>query len=623
MFYKLALLLFLLPHLTYGLACEKSFAKRSKYVSYQEARKYAKDNKITGVEDWFRRKHPAHIPSSIAEYFKKRGEWRGWPAFLGKKYVSYEAARRYAIKNNIKSEDDWFRRTHPENIPRTVAYYFKKQGKWTSWYDFLNKKKDKKQATYNISYEEARQYAIENNIKSIADWKRRSHPAHIPRSIVKYFQRRGKWTSWYDFLNKKKSEHNISYEEIRQYAIKNNIRSAADWESREHPPQIPRNVAKHFQKQDKWTSWYDFLNKKKNEYNISYEEARQYAIKNNIRSEADWKSREHPPHIPKSVVHYFQRQDKWQGWHAFLGKKRDRRQDTYNISYEEARQYAIEKNIRSQDDWLSREHPANIPRYIAKYFKKRGKWTSWYDFLGKQKKQDLLEGRKEEVNKYVSYEEAREYAIKNQIKNAQDWNSREHPPGIPSNVAAYFKRQDKWTNWYDFLGKQKKQDLPVDKKIEISEYVPYEEAREYAIKNQIKNAKDWKSREHPVDIPKNPDRAYERTDDWQGWPAFLGTALEISYAEARQYAIDNKITTANEWKKHNHPPNIPKNPQQYFSKTHDWISWYDFLGKEKKNDTSSEFREHLHQKLDGNKVDKSSDIFIIGPLGSPPKRRIR
>ena len=140
------------------------------------------------------------------------------------------------------------------------------------------------------------------------------------------------------------------------------------------------------------------------------------------------------------------------------------------------------------------------------------------------------------------------------------------------------------------------------------------------LQTRFKMCKIGKAGEHPAHIPKKPDYMYEKTDEWQGWHAFLGKE-RVSYAEARQYAIENQITTAKEWRERKHPPNIPNRPDRYFSKTHDWTSWYDFLGKVKKNGSTPEFREHLHQKLDGNKVEKNSDIFIMPPLGMSKRRR--
>ena len=259
MFYKLALLLFMFPHLTYGLPCEKPFAKRNKYVSYQEARKYAIANRIRTRADWESREHPTHIPRDIAKYFQRQGEWTNWHDFLGKKRVSYEEARKYAITNRIRSRADWESRKHPTHIPRTVAKYFKKQGKWQGWHAFLGKKK--------MSYEEARQYAITNNIRSIADWKSRKHPVYIPTAVANYFRRQGKWQGWPAFLGRKRDgrqgTYNISYKQARQYAIDSQIKDAKDWNLRKHPAHIPRDIAAYFKKQGKWTSWYDFLGKKK------------------------------------------------------------------------------------------------------------------------------------------------------------------------------------------------------------------------------------------------------------------------------------------------------------------------------------------------------------------------
>ena len=201
MFYKLALLLFLLPHLTYGLACEKPFAKRNKYVSYEEVRQYAIKNKIKSPRDWKSREHPAYIPKHPYHYFARRGQWKSWYHFLSTKtkfsrHVPYKQARQYAIKNNVKGVRDWRSLKLPPNFPKYPDSAYGIEGKWTSWHDFLGKKK--------MSYKEVQKYAQANQIKTSKDWKSREHPDHIPKKPDEYFKRQGEWKSWYDFLGKKK-----------------------------------------------------------------------------------------------------------------------------------------------------------------------------------------------------------------------------------------------------------------------------------------------------------------------------------------------------------------------------------------------------------------------------------
>ena len=155
MFYKLALLLFLLPHLTYGLPCEKPFTKRKKYVSYEEAREYAIKIKATSKKDWQSREHPDHIPKYPAYAYRKQGKWQGWSVFFGRKpgelhqrasmySISFKAAKEYAQSIGVKHMKDWESREHPVHIPKAPHVYFGKRGEWTNWYDFLGnvKKKD-------------------------------------------------------------------------------------------------------------------------------------------------------------------------------------------------------------------------------------------------------------------------------------------------------------------------------------------------------------------------------------------------------------------------------------------------------------------------------------------------
>ena len=288
MFYKLALLLFLLPHLTYGLPCEKSFVKRSKYVSYEEASKYAIANNIRTEGEWRNQTHPAHIPKKPEYTYKKQDKWQGWPVFFGRQpgerykrsrapeySISFEEVKKYAQSIGVKNIQDWQSREHPAYIPKTPHLYFDKRGEWTNWYDFLGKVKKKDvrakeraarqeaQANKYVSYEEALKYARSIGMKDVKDWLSRKHPPGIPRYPNTVYGRSGDWQGWPVFLGHRSRRISISYEEVQEYARSIGVTDVEDWKSRKHPDHIPKSPGMYFSKRGEWTSWYDFLGKQK------------------------------------------------------------------------------------------------------------------------------------------------------------------------------------------------------------------------------------------------------------------------------------------------------------------------------------------------------------------------
>ena len=65
-----------------------------------------------------------------------------------------------------------------------------------------------------------------------------------------------------------------------------------------------------------------------------------------------------------------------------------------------------------------------------------------------------------------------------------------------------------------------------------------------------------------------------------------GKIYNITYSECKKIVKNNKIISRSRWleftKEEKFPPNIPKNPRQYFKK--DWVSWGDFLSTNRKQD---------------------------------------
>ncbi len=179
--------------------------------------------------------------------------------------------------------------------------------------------------------------------------------------------------------------------------------------------------------------------------------------------------------------------------------------------------------------------------------------------------------------KYLSFQEAREFAISLKLKNIKEWEeyvqSGKKPPKIPSYPDRYYKEQG-WIGWKDFLG---------------NVFVSLEEAKQFAKNLNIKSYNEWRkyvvSNNSPDNIPSNPAKVY-KNKGWINWGDYLGTGniaaskrYFLSFREAKQIVRELQLTSREEWKRYckseKHSNNIPCHPDEYYQ---EWTSWKDFLG---------------------------------------------
>ena len=328
--YRLVLLIGLLASpLAYGQACKQAFKKAPK-VSYKEAQEYAHRLGITSQKEWQSHEHPPNIPKAPGSYFAKQGKWQGWKAFLGTEKVSYEEASQYARRAGIKGVDAWHALKHPSNIPARPDGYYKAQGEWLGWPNFLGYQNPMK-----ATYEEVQEYARRVGIKNAQDWSKHKHPYNIPTSLAYHFGKTKEWRGWSHFLGKRQT----SFEQTQEYARRVGIKSGRDWRAHEHPPNIPKTPDYYFKQQ--WPGWQKFLGTEK----VSYKEAQEYARTADIKTETEWQRHKLPSNIPRRPEEFYAVRGQWQGWRAFLG--------TEKVSFKQASKYAQKLGIKSQKDWNS------------------------------------------------------------------------------------------------------------------------------------------------------------------------------------------------------------------------------------------------------------------------------
>jgi superfamily II DNA/RNA helicase len=133
---------------------------------------------------------------------------------------------------------------------------------------------------------------------------------------------------------------------------------------------------------------------------------------------------------------------------SYSGVKREWR------SYEDAKKYISSLNFKSFKEYeiwsKSKDRPFDIP--ASPYLYKNNGFISLADYIGSGV--EAVSKRK-----FMSYQEAKQYMLDNNIKNAKEFRNlgKNRPSNIPSNPNYEYSKTNEWNGWDDFFSKTKKQ----------------------------------------------------------------------------------------------------------------------------------------------------------------------
>lgn len=184
--------------------------QKREFVSYDECKKYARDNNVKSLSSWIKIKKPINIPSVPPSCYK---EWVSWSDFLGveiisdqdksKMYMSYDECKKFIYENLDKINSKSQLRSHIlknniKNIPLNPELSYKNKG-WVSWDSFLSKE--------YLNFKDAKEVVKKLNIKSNKEWRifiknKDKIYKNIPNSPDKFYK--SEWIDWYDWLGNKK-----------------------------------------------------------------------------------------------------------------------------------------------------------------------------------------------------------------------------------------------------------------------------------------------------------------------------------------------------------------------------------------------------------------------------------
>ena len=113
------------------------------YLKFSEVKNYAKIKKIKNRNEWIshcqKNLNPSNIPQIVNIVYQNSG-WKGWDDFLGtSKFVTFKEAKEYARKIGVNGWSQWniyFKKNkRPIGIPAKPFSTYKKE--WKGWKDFL------------------------------------------------------------------------------------------------------------------------------------------------------------------------------------------------------------------------------------------------------------------------------------------------------------------------------------------------------------------------------------------------------------------------------------------------------------------------------------------------------
>jgi hypothetical protein len=249
------------------------------------------------------------------------------------------------------------------------------------------------------------------------------------------------------------------------------------------------------------------------------------------------------------------------------------------LPFEIARKFVRDLKFKGTVEWneylKSGNRPENIPSHPNRKYELE--WISLGDWLG------TTPGF---GGTYLSYDDAKKIIHPLKLQSSFEYRdyckSGKKPHNIPFAPQQTYIGKG-WISFGDFLGNGVIASFN-------NKYLPFESARSMARQLNLKTGKEWRnycdSVKLPVGMPNAPWHVY-KDDGFISMGDWLGTGnianynkKFITYNKCKEFAIQNKIKSAQQWNdffKQNHPTNIPQKPARNY-KNKGWKSWGDFLG---------------------------------------------
>lgn len=195
-------------------------------------------------------------------------------------------------------------------------------------------------------------------------------------------------------------------------------------------------------------------------------------------------------------------------------------------TYEEAKQFCVEHDIKSHVDFRDyaklKGLPKNIPSAYVRYYKRTGEWKGAADFFSKEKLQ------RPPLETYLPFQTAR--ALIKKIGTINTWkdycafvskyNENRTYNRLPTKPYIFYPEYHSLSHYLSIT--------KISSAMKRGCVLNFVQAREYVHSLGLGNIVQWKeyTKTHafPYFLYKNPDRWYV---EWKGWKDFLGYSTEV------------------------------------------------------------------------------------------------
>ena len=394
-----------------------------KFRLFEEARSFVHSLKLANGDEWkaYCRsgKKPDDIPASPQNTYQDNG-WLGMGDWLGtgiiathlRKYRPFEEARAFARDLRLASGNEWRELCKagkkPEDIPANPASIYKDNG-WSGWGDWLGTGSIAPVNKELRLFHESKKFVHDLRFKNQASWKlyckSGKKPQDIPVDPQQTYKGKG-WAGWGDWLGTGSiapfNKEFRPFSNARTYVHALKIKSQKEWseycQSGKKPEDIPASPSSTY-KEKGWLGWGDWLGTG----NIAaqqrvyrpFKKAMAFVHKLNLKSQREWshycKSGNKPNDIPANPYQTY-KEEGWSGMGDWLGTGSIAPSDREFRSFEDARTFVRELNLKSQREWFeycsSSKKPVDIPTRPDKTYKEKG-WAGYGDWLRNKKQLNL------------------------------------------------------------------------------------------------------------------------------------------------------------------------------------------------------------------------------------------
>ena len=374
-------------------------------LSYKDAQIFVKTLNLKTEDEyhnWHKETNCQFMPYHPRRGYKSQGctsigDFLGTNSIAVQKriFCTYEEAVKCARENFILTQIDWgnFVFTHKNSaIPYHPERAFKGKG-WINWPTFLGVKSKISRGETAVN-----SFLTYNDIKFISQWK---------TSICK-----NKRALAFDFgIFKEKSlialieyHGGQHFKPVEDWGGQNNYNKViihdlikSDWAKLQNIPLIILkgdtiaifndlifNLEIIFDKKMSAPKRYEPVLDTKF---LDFKQARDFVRQLNFKNQENYytwvKSGHKPQYIPSGPWSTYRKRG-WISWGDWLGTGYIARKNRKYAPYSEAKQWALDMNIKSGGQWrkFNKVRPNNIPSSPETFYKNKG-WTNWYDFLGK------------------------------------------------------------------------------------------------------------------------------------------------------------------------------------------------------------------------------------------------